>query len=149
MEVLGLFGICLVGTLVPLVSPEASAVLYGKELGWPPLAVGVVSAAGQSVVYLVMYVAGERVLAKWKKLAAVVDRTRLRYHTHMRRRFGLVSFLAATVGLPPAIAMAALAPGFGISLHLVLSILFVGRVLRFGLLAAGGGWLNQWWGPWL
>lgn len=147
MEMLGLFGICIVGTLLPLVSPEASAVLYGKELGWPPLAVGVVGAAGQCVVYLVLYVAGERLLAKWKKLGAMVERTRLRYHTHLRRRFGLVSLLAATIGLPPAVSVAALAPGLGISLHLVLSILFAGRVFRLGVLAAGGEWLNRWWGP--
>lgn len=149
MEALTLFAICCVGTLVPLLNPEVSAVLYGKELGWNPALVGLVGAAGQSATYLFLYLLGGRILPRFRGLAALVERTRLRYHTHLARRFGLVAALAGTVGIPPASAVSALAPGFGIGVRFVLPLLFVGRALRLGLLAAFGDGLNLFWGPWL
>lgn len=149
MELLGLFGICVVGTLFPLVSPEASAVIYGKELGWHPVAVGVVGGAGQSVIYLLLYLAGGKLFVKWERLSKLVAKTRARYHTHLTRRFSWMTVFAATIGLPPAVAIAALAPGFGISLLPVMLILFGGRIVRLSLLAAGGEWMNSVWGSWL
>lgn len=148
MELLGLFGICVVGTLFPLVSPEASAVLYGKELGWHPLAVGMVGGAGQCLIYFLLYLAGGKLFSKWERLSKLVANTRARYHTHLSRRFSWMALLAAIIGLPPAVAIAALAPGFGISMVPVMLILFGGRTVRLSLLAAGGEWMNSVWGSW-
>ncbi len=139
LETLSLLGIAFVGSVVWLISPEASAVYYGAKLGWHPLAVGVVVAAGQAPMYVMLYFGGERWAMGWRWLARVVARTRRRYQSRMERNYVGLTVLGAIFGIPPVIAMCALASAFDIRPRRILPVVIACRVVRFSVLA-GTGW---------
>ena len=121
-----------------MVSPEVSAVYYGAELGWHPLAVGAVVAAGQGPMYVLLYLGGERWVLRWKRLARMVARTRDRHAAHLERNYMALTAVAAMLGVPPVIAMCAMAAAFDVRLARLLPVVVACRVLRFTLLASGG-----------
>lgn len=139
LEVLALLGIAFVGSVFWIISPEASAMYYGGKLGWHPLAVGGVVALGQSPMYVLLYFGGERWAMRWNWLARVVRRTRQRFETRMERRYTLLTGLGALFGVPPVIAMCALASAFGVPAIRVIPLVVLCRVIRFSVLA-GGFW---------
>ncbi len=130
-EALALWAISLVGSTVWLVSAEATSAVYGGRLGWHPLAVGLIAALGQSTAYVLFYYGGDALIARWTWLHDKVTRT--------RRRFLVLTGVSALVGIPPVVAVAALAPGFGIPLSHLISVAFTLRVVRFTTLA----WLGE------
>lgn len=139
MAFLSLIGIGFVGTIFWVVSTEASSVYYATELGWSPIAVGLTAAAGQTLMYGLIYVGGERLIARWAWLHGKVDKVRGRFHHDLRGGYLATSMLAALTGIPPAIGMTALASGFAIRSFEILPVIFAGRAIRFGVLAAVGG----------
>lgn len=137
--------------LLFFISSEGWAIfvgLAGTRL-WPLLA-GVL-AAGQCVCFTGLYFFGDRVL-RWlpsaqRKLA------RLDVEKY-RRQSAFWLFAAALTGLPPLIALSILAPAFKVRYAPFLLIAFVGRAIRFGVLAgvptAFSGWFDVDWLPaWL
>jgi membrane protein YqaA with SNARE-associated domain len=138
VEALALLGIAFVGSVFWLVSPEASSVYYGAKLGWHPLAVGALVAAGQAPMYVMLYYGGERWAMRWKWLARVVARTRRRYQARMERSYMVLTAVGAVTGLPPVIAMCALASAFDIRFARLFPVVVLCRVLRFTVLASGG-----------
>ncbi len=115
-----------------------SAIYYGAELGWHPLAVGAVVAAGQGPMYVLLYLGGDRWILRWKRLARMVERTRTRHAAHLERNYMAVTAMAAMLGVPPVIAMCAMAAAFDVRLTRLLPVVVAGRVLRFTALASGG-----------
>ena len=143
MELLVFFGICFVGTVLPIIPPEAAAVLGTKQYGWNFLTVGFVGATAQTSAYVIFYFIGEQLIRRWKRLARMVEKTRTRFQAHLERRYLVMTGIGAFVGIPPATALAVLAPGFRIPARHMLPVMFVGRVARFVTLATVGGSLTD------
>ena len=138
-QALTLFGIGAVGTVFWVVSPEVSAVYYGKELGWPSLAVGGLIATAQAPVYLGIFLGGDRLVGRWRWLATKVERTRTRFERHLHSRYLGLTLVAAILGVPPVLAMCALAGPFGVKARHLMPVVVFGRLIRFTTLAGTGG----------
>ena len=105
MDLLVLLAIGIVGTVIPIISPEVSAVGYGLKSGWSPWVVGTVCATGQCITFTLLYVGAAKFLPRWKGLNSLIERTRARFNDHLERRYLAVTVCAATIGLPPAIGV--------------------------------------------
>lgn len=145
METASLFALCFIGTLFVPGQPEVLAALYAGKLGWHPLAVGAVGAAGQTACYAMLYVGGEQLLQRWGFLGRQVERMRAKFQTHLERSFLPMTALAGSVGIPPAVGVAALASGMKMGFIPVMGTLYAARVARLSILAAFGHELNAWW----
>lgn len=143
-----LLGIAVVSPVVPLFNLEATAVIFGKEMGWHWASVGMTCALGQSLAYMLIYMGGDKLLGRWQWLSRQVARTRVRFEERLTRGYLSIALVAGSVGVPPAIAVVALAGGFRVRMSTLLPVVFVGRFARFALLAAVGTQLNVWWGSW-
>ena len=146
METAALFSMSFVGAILWFVSTEAAAVLYGSR-GWNPMWVGAVCAAGQSLMHASLYFGGERLVRRAGRLERLVARTTERFHDHLERNFLVLVAVGSLLGIPPVVALSLLAAGFGVKITHLLPVVFLGRMLRFTVLAAGGGWLPPL--PWL
>lgn len=145
LELASLVVVGLVGTVIWVLNPEAAAILYGSELGWSPLLVGLVLGGCQALMYALIYGFGELLMRRWAWLARKVEATRTRYRSHLNRNYLLLSFSGAITGVPPIIALSVLAGGFKVPRRTFIPIALVGRVIRFTVLAAVGGALLAWW----
>lgn len=122
---------------------EAWAVFIGLvgQRHW--LLVAFTLAVGQTIGFTLMYIFGERLLPRIRKLdqaAKKLNRERIKAHAPW------VLALGAVTGVPPHLAMCALAPVLRIPYALLLPITFLGRMVRFGVLAgvpqAFSGWFD-------
>lgn len=145
MEAAALFATCFIGTLFVPGSPEAAALLYAGKLDWHPVAVGLVGAAGQTACYAVLYVGGDQLLGRWKFLQRQVERMRSRFKARLERSYLVMTALAGSVGVPPAVGIAALASSMKVGFLTVMSVLYFARVVRISIVAAFGHELNVWW----
>jgi membrane protein YqaA with SNARE-associated domain len=139
VEVAALLGWSFMGAVFWVFNTEATAVYYSSARGWAPPLVGLLCAAGQTAMYVVLFAGGER-LARWRWFHAKIQRVRERWDATLARWFLPTALLAGLVGFPPAVAFPSLAPGFAVPLVRVLPVLFVGRLVRFTALAAAGRW---------
>ncbi len=146
MELASLLGIGFVGSVFWVVNAELTAILYGSQLGWHPLAVGLLIGAAQTAMYVLLYFGGAQAMTRWAWLDRQVVRVRDRFQERLERAYLPASGVAAILGVPPVIALVALAPGFQVPLLHVVPIAFAGRVVRFSILAAFGERLVAWWG---
>ena len=144
LEVLTLMGIGFVGTIIWPISPEASAVFYGSQLGWSALAVGLTVAVAQLPAYALLYFGGERLVGRWKWLARKVSRTKERLDGQVSGSYLVLTGVGAIFGIPPVIAMCALGSGFEVSARTLMPVVFLGRIVRFSTLAGGGVALSFW-----
>jgi hypothetical protein len=138
VELLGLAAIAAVGQIAWFVSAEAASILYVRQLGWHPVAVGAVCAGSQVAVHALLYAGGTGLVSRWGRLHRAVERTRERFRSHLEERYLAFSFLAAVVGIPPVMAMAALAGGFGVPARRLLPVTGAGRMVRFTAIAFAG-----------
>lgn len=138
MEALLLIGIGFVGTLFWPVSTEAAAVVSGSR-GMSPVWVGVLCGLGQGIVHILLYLGGEGLVLRWAWLGRAVTRTRERFGGHLERNFLVLAAVGAVLGIPPVIALSLMAYGLGVRMTHHLPIVFLGRMVRFTILAAGGG----------
>lgn len=145
MDLLFLLAIGVVGTVIPIFSPEGTAVAYGHSSSWSPWIIGAVAAAGQCLTFSALYLGGARLIPRFRGLNALLERTRVRFADHLERRYLVAVAFGSFLGIPPAIGLAALAPGFGVPLAHVLPILYVGRTVRLALLASTGPFLDDVW----
>ena len=142
MNLLTLIGLSAVFTFLPAMS-ETTGVFYVHTLHWSPLAVAACCAAGQCIAYAALFLFGEQLVTRWAWLARQTTRVRTRYAHHLENRFLAVSFFGGTISVPPAVALSALAPGFGVPLKHLLPLLYVTRVLRFVVLIYFGDQLTS------
>lgn len=145
MEAVTLFAMCAFGTLLVPAQPELTAMFYAGELGWNPVLVGLVAAAGQCVTYAGLYLGGAQLVARWAFLGRQVDKIRVRFSDRLERGYLMTSAFSGSVGLPPATALAALANGFRVPLVPLLGVLYVFRAARLAFVAAFGQQLADWW----
>lgn len=145
MEAATLFVTCFIGTIFVPGSPEASALWYSGKLGWHPLAVGLVGAAGQTACYAILYVGGDQLLGRWKFLQRQVERMRVRFEARLAKSYLMMTALAGSVGVPPAVGIAALASSMKVGFISVMTVLYLARVARISIVAAFGHELSVWW----
>ncbi len=141
LELITLFGISIVGTLFWVINAEVSAAVYASHLHYNPILVGVVCALGQGVTFTLVYWFGEKIAGRWKGLQRQLDRIQERFGERLLKAFTFLSFLGGFIGIPPALGMAALAAGLGVSFRASIPFIIAGRFLRFSGIALGADWL--------
>ena len=135
----------MVGAVFWVFKVETMAVYYGGTLGWNPALVGARLALGQNMTYVIVYLGGDALLTRWKWLSDKVTRARDNVKGDMKRGFLATAAIAGLIGLPPALAMPALAPSFKVSCPALIAVTFTTRFIRFTLLASFGESLFEWW----
>jgi membrane protein YqaA with SNARE-associated domain len=143
LQFLALVGLSAVGTFVPGM-PEGLSVGYSSKYHWNIWLIATGCAAGQSISFLVLYFFGEQVMRRWAWFSKQVYDVRVKFADHLEERFLILSALGGSVGVPPALAMAALGSGFGVPARHVIPVLFLTRILRFAVMTVIGGHLWDW-----
>lgn len=143
MDALALFGIGFLGSVIWVVSPEAAAVYYGSVRGWTPLLVGVVCAAGQTAMHILLYGFGQGLARIWPGFERACQRVRARVETRLRRGTLPLALGSGVFGLPPVSVTVVLARGLGLASMPLLPVLALGRVVRFTVIAAIGSELPR------
>ncbi len=144
MEILTLYFIALIGTVLWFINAETASVYYGSQLGWNPAFVGLVCALGQCTTFALLYLGGARLLGRWKKLGGKVERLRERYGEHLENRFLLLTAISGVVGLPPLVALSSIAAGFRVPPSHLLVVAALFRWIRFTTLASVGPQIFAW-----
>lgn len=135
----------LVTLLLAIPSPimafsEAWAIFIGLAGTRNWLFLAAMLAAGQTIGFTLLYIFGERLLLRWRKLeraAAKLDRERVQANAPW------VLTMGALLGFPPHLALCALGPVMRVPYAMVLPITFVGRFIRFAVLAGVPGFFAQ------
>ncbi len=154
-------GYGVVSALVPLINAEAFIVAsqVTAAAGAVPVAIGV--AIGQTVGKVAMFYAVRRGRdlpvvrnKRAERLARPVGPRTLKWRAFVARllelvgdpRWGLpITFLAASVGIPPLYAVALLAGATRMNGLWFTLVVLAGRTLRFVLVAFGVDWAVHWW----
>lgn len=144
MELLILLPIGFVGSVLWVVSAEASAIYYGTE-GYHPLAVGTLAALGQCLAYMCLYFGGAKLVGRWVWLAGQVERLQTRYHERLQSGYLSAVAVGSVLGVPPCVGLVTLAPAFHVKFIPMWPIAFGGRIIRFTILAAVGTEIVAWW----
>ena len=122
------------GAVVWPLNPEAAVVLHVSAGGLHPMAVAAVAAVGQLGAHLLLWSGGTWLRRSWRWFDRQCARTQARFGPRLARGTIPVVMSAGVFGFPPAWAAATLGPGLGLSPQLVLPLLFLGRIVRFGVL---------------
>ncbi|TCO56723.1 hypothetical protein [Actinocrispum wychmicini] len=158
-------GVAFGSALVPLISVEIFVLaLVTREPALPCLAIGAVVAAAQIGGKFIYYLAArgsfhlpkfmhrkpkpptprrERWHERTKRFRAWVERLTEKCHQHPHWMAGTYG-VSSVVGLPPFMATTILAGLARMSVAMFLSVGFVGRFIRFSLLAASPAILAHW-----
>jgi membrane protein YqaA with SNARE-associated domain len=123
------------GAVVWPLNPEAAVVLHVSAGGLHPVAVAAVAAVGQLGAHLLLWIGGTWLRRNWRWFDRQCTRTQARFGPRLTSGTVPVMVSAGVLGFPPAWAAATLGPGLGLSPRLVLPLLFLGRIVRFGALA--------------
>jgi membrane protein YqaA with SNARE-associated domain len=143
---LSMFGLSIASALLPFLPIEAF--IIGGAAAMPGTAaavsLGIAAGAGATVGKVIWYEAARRgVQSDWaqKKLAgSKIQPFYDRWSARMEGRpvfSGLLMLVSAFVGIPPLLAMAAVAGLLRVPMWVFLPTVFLGRSLRFGLLFLG------------
>ena len=138
-ELLELYLIGCVGTVVWVVNAEIATMLYGASSSTThPLMIGLAAALGQCTSYLIFLRWGSPLVARFAWVKGIVSKTETRYGERIKSGFLGITIMAAVFGIPPVIGLILLAKPFRISGRTVIAIAFLGRFFRFTLLAVFG-----------
>jgi membrane protein YqaA with SNARE-associated domain len=137
---LATFAIAVVSGVVPVVNAELYLIGVVLAVGGIPeaLALALLVALGQMIAKAVIYRAsrgaaqfGER---RTQKLAAKLERARALAERHRRKPLG-VTFVSASLGLPPFYVVSILAGILEVRFRAFFAVGLAGRSLRFGTIA--------------
>lgn len=124
-----------------IIAGAASTATYGPSQA---IALGIASGAGATIGKLFWYsVARRGSETAWMQKKLDSPKVRAAYERWVGRMEGRpwfsggVIFIAASVGIPPLLAMAAVAGFLKMPLWLFIPVVFVGRSIRFGLIFYG------------
>lgn len=137
LELLTLFFISVVGTIFWLLNAELSAAIYVTQLGYSPIVVGAVCGLGQGTTYSLLYFFGEKLAEHWKGFRVQLQKTTKRFGNRLMRTFPVFGLVGGMIGLPPAMALAALASGLGVSYRASIPAIIAGRLVRFMCIGFG------------
>ena len=134
------FVIAVVSGVVPIVNAELYLIGVVLAVGGIPeaLALALLVALGQmiakSVIYRASLGAAHFSERRAKKLAAKLERARALAERHRAKPLG-VTFLSASLGLPPFYVVSILAGILQVRFRAFFAVGFAGRLLRFGTIA--------------
>lgn len=138
------FGVSVASALIPLINIELYLATVSATGAGAAVGVALVAAAGQTVGKIVWYeVVRRSIESPWAQKKLSGPRVRASYDKWMGRLQGrpwyggAVMFLAASVGIPPLLVMAAVAGALRMPMVVFLPTVFVGRALRFWLVITG------------
>lgn len=143
---LSMFGLSIASALLPFLPIEAFIVGGAAAQPGVPAAIslGIAAGAGATVGKIIWYQLARRgsesAWAQKKLSSPKVKAGYERWTARMEGRpvyAGVVMFIAASVGIPPLLAMAAVAGMLKMPMWVFVPTVFVGRSLRFGLLFLG------------
>lgn len=144
---LAVLAVSFVSALFPLVNAEAFLAWVATQQGATLVVAAALAAVGQVAGKLVWYFAGLRtVRSEWmhRKLAkSRAEQTLATWQARTHERpwaAGTLVFAAAFVGLPPYLAVAAVAGLLGVGVRLFVLTGLVGRFLRFWLVLQLASW---------
>lgn len=144
LQAASLFGLAFVAAIAGILPLWATCIYYTAQLGWSPAWVGMVAATGQCAGYVVLYTAGTGMMRAWPRLARRVDAARETTLHRLSAGFLPTTLSAAILGVPPMLAIAAIAPAFEVGLLPLVGVAFPGRFIRFAVAAGAGGTLTAW-----
>jgi membrane protein YqaA with SNARE-associated domain len=143
VEVLVVYPLALVGSVLWFLSPEVLVASYGAA-GHHPLLLAALATAGQNTTYVVIFLSGARLSRRWRWLGERARALENRWGARLARSYKTLMCTAAVVGVPPLLFMVLLAPSFRVSLKTTLLITLSLRMLRFTLLALLGDTVVRW-----
>jgi beta-glucosidase len=139
---LALFGIALLGTVFWVASPEAATALFALTRDWNPLAIGLIVAGGQLAGMALVFTLGTAVRRRWRWFDERCAKAQARWGPRLVRRSASLALASGVLGVPPVSITSALAPAVGLSASSVLPVAFLGRWVRFAVIAAFAGWVH-------
>ena len=140
------FGISIISALLPFLPMEAYIVAAGAAEGGTAAAIslGIAAGAGATVGKIVWYEAARRGIdSAWAQKKLSKPKVKQGYEKWVERMRGrpwyaaAIMFVAASVGVPPLLVMAAVGGLLKMPLWAFIPTVFVGRTLRFTLLFMG------------
>lgn len=134
----GTFVICFLSGVIPLINAEVYLVAVSAVVGSPALVLTVtlLAALGQMVAKAVLALAARGTLSlPLGRYQAKLEAARTKVARWQEKPL-LVTFASASLGLPPLYLTSLLVGVLGIRLWSFLAVGLVGRVLRFGVVAA-------------
>jgi membrane protein YqaA with SNARE-associated domain len=123
--------VCIVSPLLGFAEPLVVLLSISGRLSVFSIATAV--AAGQCTAFLVLHSFGDQLLSYLPRMRAALDKHQLG-RVDGRKRW-LVTVAAGVFGLPPATIIAAAGPLFDPVAWRVVALLFLGRLLRFAVIA--------------
>jgi membrane protein YqaA with SNARE-associated domain len=135
MSPAALFGVAFVGTLFWAISPEAAAAVFAVQHRWPPLAVGLVAAAGQTLALVALAAFGDQLRRRWRWFDRRCERVKARAGDRIARNSIVVAAASGLVGFPPISIVGTLAPALWPRARPLLMVMALMRLLRFSLVA--------------
>ena len=145
----GTFGISLASALLPFINIEIYLGVIATQIGAAAMiGLAVVAGLGQTLGKLVWYFATLKGMeSSWMQKRLSKPKVRAAHDKWQARAdgrpwfMGAVNFSAAFAGVPPMLAMAAVAGSVKMSLPMFFTTCLVGRTLRFYAILAGVGLL--------
>jgi len=141
-----MLAIGLVSPVVWLFNAEVVAVWAGlvATRPWPPVVF--LLAAGQAVTFSLLFLGGDQLARRFGWLRRRVERFQSDAARLERFRRGSLWWLlaAAIIGIPPLVALSAIAPSLGVRFRTFALVALGGRTVRFFLLAGLPGLFSRW-----
>lgn len=134
----GTFVICFLSGVIPLINAEVYLIAVSAVVGSPALVLTVtlLAALGQMAAKAVLALAARGTLSlPLGRYQAKLEAARAKV-ARWREKPLLITFASASLGLPPLYLTSLLVGVLGIRLWSFLAVGMVGRVLRFGVVAA-------------
>jgi membrane protein YqaA with SNARE-associated domain len=140
------FGISIISALLPFLPMEAYIVAAGAAEGGTAAAIslGIAAGAGATIGKIVWYEAARRGIdSAWAQKKLAKPKVKAGYEKWVERMRGrpwyavAVMFVAASVGVPPLLVMAAVGGLLKMPLWAFIPTVFIGRTVRFTLLFLG------------
>ncbi len=134
-----------VSAVVPLVNLEIYvAAIAANDTGLVPLLIGAAAGFGQTVGKVAWYYAGLRgIESSWLRNRKKSQKTLATAEVWLERFAGRpvypvsVLFLSSSVGFPPLMVIAVVCGAARVSLPIFAVVVFIGRTLRFAIIAYG------------
>lgn len=141
----GTFALSFASALLPFINIEAYLAVVATQVGAVGLiGIAILAGLGQTLGKLVWYFAALRGMdSKWMQKRLAKPKVKAAHDKWQARAegrpvfIGVINFSAAFLGVPPMLAMAAVAGSVRMPLPIFLSTCLVGRTLRFYAILAG------------
>ena len=114
-------------------STEVLCAAVGRR-GLSPVAVGLAGAAGQSVLFVLLFLFGSRASSRWPALRRRVDSIAMQRRKLVDRGSLAMTMSAAAIGVPPTVPLFTLAPSLHMRLPPMLCLVFLFRFVRFSVI---------------